>query len=65
MIIYRCADRPSSDCRKTPSGSGAERQHATLGAEIEATNGSASQLRNGPPRIASLAFPPNFPLTSS
>jgi|SRR5712671_1990393 hypothetical protein len=39
MIIYRCADRLSSDCGETPSGSGAERQHATFGAAIEAMLG--------------------------
>jgi hypothetical protein len=45
LIVCRCAERLSSDCRETPSGSGADRQHATLGAEMEAANGNASQLR--------------------
>jgi hypothetical protein len=36
MIIYRCADRLSSDRRETPTGSGAAQQHATHGPAIKA-----------------------------
>jgi hypothetical protein len=38
MIITAALTRVSSDCRETLSGSRAERQHATLEAEIEATH---------------------------
>jgi hypothetical protein len=41
MIIDRCADGPSSDCRETAPGSGAELQHATLRAIIEAATRQA------------------------
>jgi len=51
MIIDRRADRPSSDCREAKPGSGAELQHATLRAVIEAT------MRSAGPTLGNLTVP--------